>query len=798
MVNSINGKDNLRNTIWLCRQNCHLHRTQRPASLNWAIFTAITKPNNDTKEMKSVLFLISFIIIGLIPVQAQIQIQGTVMAYNHGQTLLPLSGAEVFWLDDKHTVLTDIHGRFNILTSEASSKLVVHYPNFRNDTLLVNRPNLGLLILKPEIELQEVIVSRDNSSIQRSLFDVQNVVTVDSREMLKAACCNLSESFETNPAVDVNIADAITGTKQIQMLGLHSPYLLITQDNIPSTRGASSAQGLSFIPGNWIESIQITKGMGSVVNGYESISGQINTTLRQPHTDQQLFLNLYANNFARFELNSRWNTFVTNKLSTGIFLHANSRTAKVDNNKDGFLDTPLSQQINILNRWQYGDPKKGWISFLNWQYLRDHKQTGEIHFSPKTDKLSTKHWGSEHDSDRFDISSKLGYVFPDLPYQSIGLQMAYTFHKQDAYYGLRTYDIQQSSFYGNIIFSSIIGSTMHKYKTGLSFMVDNYKERLNSVPLDRVDNAMGAYFEYSFTDLDKFSIVTGLRFDIHNRLHGFFSPRLHLRYAIWEKAAIRASIGRGKRSANIVAENQKLFNSSRQIRIEDSNGSTYGLQPEIAWNYGLSFTQKLYLNKQLMVFSVDFYRTQFENQVIVDWETPDEVSFYNLEGKSYSNSFQIDLSYELIQNLQLRATYKAYQVKADYKTGKQDKPLQPKQRFFANVSYQTVRSPIGRQWRFDSTIHWQSKQRIPRSDLDPFTSSSGSYSSSYALLNAQVTRVLSNTFEFYIGGENITNYTQNDPIVAADDPFGPHFDASMNYAPVLPGVYYIGIRYKLN
>src|SRR5690606_33049683 len=276
-----NGKDNLRNTIWLCRQNCHLHRTQRPASLNWAIFTAITKPNNDTKEMKSVLFLISFIIIGLIPVQAQIQIQGTVMAYNHGQTLLPLSGAEVFWLDDKHTVLTDIHGRFNILTSEASSKLVVHYPNFRNDTLLVNRPNLGLLILKPEIELQEVVISKDNSSVQRSLFDVQNVVTVDSREMLKAACCNLSESFETNPAVDVNIADAITGTNQIQMLCLNSPYLLITSDNIPITRGASPAHGLFYIPGNLIERIHLTKRMASVVNGYESISGQINTTLRQ-------------------------------------------------------------------------------------------------------------------------------------------------------------------------------------------------------------------------------------------------------------------------------------------------------------------------------------------------------------------------------------------------------------------------------------------------------------------------------------------------------------------------------------
>ena len=748
--------------------------------------------------MKTVLFFLFFTTLGLTCSSAQIQIQGTVKAYNHGQSLFPLSGAQVYWLNDKNPVLTDIEGKFEISRNPTSRTLIIHYPNFRNDTLLVNRPNLGLLILKPEIELEAVVISKENSSVQRSLFDIQNVVTVDSREMLKAACCNLSESFETNPAVDVNIADAITGTKQIQMLGLNSPYLLITQENIPSVRGASSAQGLSFIPGSWIESIQITKGMGSVVNGYESISGQINTTLRKPLTDQHFFLNLYGNNFARFELNSRWNTLLSDKLSTGIFLHANTRTAKVDDNHDGFLDTPLSEQINLMNRWQFTDPNNGWISFLTWQYLRDHKQTGELHFDKNRHKLSSEYWGSEHQSDRLDISSKLGYVFPDLPYQSIGLQLAYTYHNQNAYYGFRTYDIRQSSLYGNLIFSSIIGSTMHKYNTGISFMLDNYEERLNTTPLDRIDNAMGAFFEYSYTDLNKFSMVAGLRVDVHNRLSAFLSPRLHLRYAIWDKAAIRASIGRGKRSANILAENQKLFNSSRQIQIENNNGTTYGLEPEIAWNYGVSFTQKLYLNKRLMVFSADYYRTQFENQVVVDWENPGEISFYNLQGDSYSNSFQVDLSYELLQNLQLRATYKNYEVKTDYKTAKLDKPLQPKERFFANLSYQTVRNPIGRQWRFDTTLHWQGKQRIPRNGLDPTINPLENYSPSFALVNAQVTRVLSNSLELYLGGENITNYTQNTPIIASDDPFGTYFDASMSYAPVLSGVYYIGFRYKIN
>lgn len=747
--------------------------------------------------MKTLLCLLLFTGMGMLQSSAQIHIKGTIRAYSHGQSLIPLSGAQVSWLGGDKQTLTDVDGNFEIPSSEFSKNLIIQYPNFRNDTLFVNRPNIGQLVLFPEIQLHEVVITKERSPLQRSLFDIQNVVTVDSREMLKAACCNLSESFETNPAVDVNIADAITGTKKIQMLGLSSPYLLITQDNIPSIRGAASSHGLSFTPGSWIESIQITKGMGSVLNGYESISGQINTELKKPLTDQQFFLNSYANNYARFELNSRYNTLLSNKLSTGVYLHANARTAKVDGNEDGFLDSPLSEQLNLMNRWQYSDADKGWISFLNWQYVRDHKQTGQLHYNKDQHQFSNQYWGSEHDSDRLALSTKLGYVFPDLPYQSIGLQMAYTYHNQNAYFGLRTYDIRQNSFYGNLIFNSILGSTMHKYKAGISFVYDRYKERLNNSPLDRIDNAAGAFLEYSYTDLDKFSAVAGLRFDIHNRLHEFLSPRLHLRYAIWEKAAIRAAVGRGKRNANILAENQQLFNSSRQILIENDHGNTYGLYPEIAWNYGFSFTQKLYLAKRLMVISADYYRTEFENQVVVDWETPGKVSFYNLNGRSYSNSFQVDLSYEIIQNLQLRATYKKYAVKTDYKRGKLQKPLQPEDRFFANMSYQTVRSPIGKQWRFDTTLHWQGAQRLPDTRSNPKAYRRNRYTPSYALLNAQLTHVLSNSFEMYLGGENITNYTQKSPILAADAPFSPYFDASMSYAPILRGVYYIGFRFKI-
>ena len=289
--------------------------------------------------------------------------------------------------------------------------------------------------LKPSNELDEVVVEQKKEAVQKSFFSAQNVVTVNSAELLKAACCNLSESFETNPAIDVNFNDALTGTKQIEMLGLTSPYLLITQENIPMVRGASQSFGLTFTPGTWVESIQITKGAGSVVNGYESISGQINTELQKPLTDSRIFVNGYGNLNGRLELNTHFNTKLTDKWSTGLYVHGNRRDTEVDNNDDGFLDNPLSNQINVMNRWQYQNPETGWVSFINFRYLNDEKQIGETAFDPNTDKFTTNAWGSEIDTERFDGSVKLGYVFPDLPFQSLGFQASYSHHAQDSYYG---------------------------------------------------------------------------------------------------------------------------------------------------------------------------------------------------------------------------------------------------------------------------------------------------------------------------------------------------------------------------
>lgn len=647
-------------------------------------------------------------------------------------------------------------------------------------------------------ELEEVKVKTTQKGLKKSLKGTANTTLVTSKELLKAACCNLAESFETNPSIDVNFSDALTGTKQIKMLGLTSPYIMITEENVPSVRGASQAFGLSFTPGTWVDNIQITKGAGSVVNGYESISGQINTELLKPMNDIPFFLNAYGSTDSRFELNTHFNKKINDKWATSLFVHGNARVSKNDMNDDGFLDNPLGKQINVANRWQYTNAETGWVSFFNFRFMKDEKQTGELDFDKDKHKLTTTFWGSEINSERFDFTSKVGYVWKEMPFQSIGFQNAFTNHNQQSYFGLNQYDIKQQSYYSNLIFNSIISNTMHKFSTGLNFVYDKYSEFVNTFDVSRIDNSVGAFFEYTYDNNDKLSYVLGGRMDYHNRLGAFFTPRFHLKYNAFENSVFRISAGRGKRAANIFAENQNLFASSRTISILGTKGEVYGLSPEIAWNYGVSFTQKFKLFSKSADVTVDFYRTDFQNQVVVDvMQSPQELLFYDLQGKSFANSLQVDFNVELIKHLNVRTAYKYFDISTDYLSGSYQRPLQAKHRFFANLEYETHIKDKGQQWKFDYTFNWLGKQQLPNTATNPEQDRLPNFSPSFGVMNAQITRTFSSTFEMYVGGENIGNYRQNKAVLGSDNPFGPNFDTSIVYAPVFGQMYYAGLRFKI-
>ena len=718
---------------------------------------------------------------------------------------LPLMGAEVYWNGTQIGVSTDDNGTFTLKRTENSNTLVISYIGYKTKTIKVTNSEALHIQLEPQSALEEVVVTQKRANTMKSQWQVANLHTMSSGELLKAACCNLSESFSTNPSIDVNFSDAVTGNKQIKMLGLTSPYILMAEENIPAMRGASQAYGLSFVPGTWIESIQITKGAGSVINGYESISGQINYEIEKPINARPFFLNLYTSEDSRYELNAHTKVKLSDKWATSLLAHGNVRQRKSDHNHDGFIDNPIGNQINLLNRWQYSNAEKGWVSFVNLNYMKDERQAGQIDYNPLTDKGTTNAWGSEVNSERFTLSNKTGYVFPDTPYKSIGLQNSFQSHRQDSYFGLNSYDIHQKSWYGNLIYNSIIGNTQHKFATGLSGTYDDYNEQLTTSALagdfSRIDRSVGAFFEYTYDNSSNFSFVAGIRADSHNNLGNFITPRFHLRYNPWKQATFRLSAGRGKRAANVIAENQQLLASSRQLHIIGGDGGKlYGLNPEIAWNYGASFLQAFKIWGKNAELSVDFYRTHFDNQVVVDLDhSPQQALFYNLDGKSFANSLQAEVSISPAKGLDFKAAYKYYDVQTQFTKVQLEKTLTPKHRWFANIAYETPDTHENNhsQWKFDVTFNWLGEQRLPTTATNPLAYRLSDYAPSFATLNAQITRVFSKTFEVYVGGENITNYKQANGILAADAPFGAYFDSTMQYAPAFGQMYYAGLRFKL-
>lgn len=708
-------------------------------------------------------------------------------------------GVEVYWQGSNIGVTTDKDGSFSIAYNPFYKNLVFSYLGFKTEVVFVSSTDkyINITLTSEVNELESVEVSHKRKGTERLSTKTANIVQINSGELLKAACCSLSDSFETNAAVDVSLSDAIGGAKQIKMLGLSSPYILMTQENIPSIRGASEVYGMSFIPGTWVDAIQIIKGSGSVINGYESIAGQINTELVKPMLDKPLFLNLFASNDGNMELNSHWNNKISDKWYAGLYTHGNMRKHKMDTNGDGFMDMPTGQQINLMNRWQYANTDTGWESNILLSYLADEKTMGEMNFSQ-----GSALWGSKIRTNQFQGSVKFGYVWRDMPYQSIGFQGSYKHYKQNSFFGLRTYDISQQSAYFNTIFTSIIDNHHNKFFTGLSLYCDAYRESLSDISntnmstFDRDDRGVGAFFEYSFDNQDNLSLTAGLRADYHNRMDFFLTPRLNLRYGIWGGGTLRASVGMGRRVANIFSENQKFLFSSRKVNIKGDGSGAYNLNAEKAWNYGVSFSQKFELFGRGGDFGIDFYRTDFKSQVVVDWDSPGVISFYNLSGKSFASTVQVDLNYELLENLNLRTAYKFYDVQTDFSTGRREQVLQAKNRFFSNLSYDTA-SKGGRQWRFDTTFNLVGRQRLADTSSNPLPYTMGKYSESYFILNGQITRVFSPKVELYLGGENLLNYRQKNAIIDPENPFGGYFDSSIVYAPVSGTMIYLGLRWTL-
>lgn len=749
--------------------------------------------------MKRILFVIAIFILAQVAVNAQ-KVSGKVYGLDEKSKKIPLTGVNVYWSHSLQGTTTDQKGHFSITKNEddhheengddpAESHddhmLVFSFVGYLSDTIHVHHDMRDFeMVLSAISELEGVEINARQSGAFISRIEPIVTQQINRAELQKAACCNLSESFETNASVDVNYSDAVTGAKQIQLLGLSGIYSQLMTENIPNFNGLSNSYGLMWVPGTWMESIQVSKGTAAVVNGYESITGQINIEYKKPDDSEKLFLNFFADNEGRIESNVNAATELNQNWSTMVYGHFSNNNSRNDHNQDGFMDHPLYTQYNFFNRWKYVG--KHHEAQFGLQYIDEDRVGGQMDFEIDEERTADKPYGINIRNKRWMAFAKNGFLL-NRPSTSIAMINSYTWQDQNSFFGLRDYNARQNSSYNNLIFQSYIGNTNHSYTTGISYIYNDYDEMLSDSAFAMRESVPGIYFQYTYNLPEKITLIAGLRADFHNRFGTFYTPRVHARYALSQNTVIRASAGKGYRTPNVIAENISFLASSRDLNTQGS------LEQEEAWNYGMHLTQYIDLLGKQLTISADYYRTEFVNQVIFDIDTDvRQIQIYNLDGKSYSNSAQVELSYELIKRLDLVAAFRLTDVKSTYNNELMSKPLVNKYKGLVTLSYATNMN----RWQFDFTSQFNGGGRLPDTKGNPAEYRLEENFPGYTILNAQITRYFKK-WSIYAGGENFLGYTQHHPIVAAKEPFGDYFDASMVWGPIMGAKFYFGLRFAI-
>ncbi|MCC2548674.1 TonB-dependent receptor [Hymenobacter sp. BT175] len=727
-------------------------------------------------------------------------------------TASPLPGAVVRWLPDAPgtAATTDNTGSFRLLrpARAGTHRVIVNFLGYRPDTLTVPASNAYLRVaLRRNAELGEVKV--EGRALTFSALTPANTQVISSRDLTKSACCNLAESFETNASVEVSTTDAVSGAKQIQLLGLDGAYSLLTVDNLPALRGLATPYRLGYLSGTWIESIDIIKGMGSVVNGYESISGQVNVRLKEPEKAERLLFNAYGNDLGKFDLNLNLAAQPTSKLSTILMLHADHLGRRVDRNTDGFLDLPLATQYNVFNKWKYLSGT-GLVTEVGLGALRETRQGGQVGFRPEAPGLF---YGTTLSTDRYNGFAKTSYTWPGRPYQSLGLLLSGTSHAFNSKYGALVYNGSQRTGLTTLLFQSILGTTAHTYRLGISYLHDDYRELFRTpryltdtdedyrrrTQRNRFERVPGAFAEYTYQNARNLTIVSGLRFDQHNLYGLVVTPRLNVKYDFTPSTILRAAGGSGFRVANPIAENVGMLVSAREFVIGDN--VNHAVSPERAWNVGGSLTQYFILAGRPATFTTDYYYTWFRNQVVADsYTSPDQLLIADLQpgGRSFSHSFQAEVQVEPLKGLQAKAAYKYLDVRATFDNQLLPRAMVVPHRVFANLGYASAFD----KWRADLTMQWFGERPMgvhPGTEGHEHGSGAATlpYAPRYALLNTQLTRAFKRV-EVYAGVENLTDYRQPEPVIGAYAPFGPTFDASMVWGPTYGRLTYAGLRFRID
>lgn len=725
------------------------------------------------------------IIVAFTPMILQSQIAGYVKELVNGKEN-PVFGVNVYWKDTNIGTTTDANGYYTIKKPSNSDKLIFSFIGYGNDTIKVSQDKETINVTLHSAEmLGEVEIGERRATTFYSRLEPISTQTITSEELCRSACCNLSESFETNASVDASYSDAVTGAKQIQLLGLSGKYVQMMTENIPNLYGLAQVYGLMYIPGTWMESIQISKGAASVINGYDAITGQINVEYKKPLTSEKFFFNQFASTSGMLESNVNASLILNDKWSTMAFGHVGYGLLEMDHNNNGFMDEPRIAKHILFNRWDYFN--NNFTVRFGVKYIDETRKSGQIGHV-YNDITPDNLYGIFINTERLDAFLKTGYTFPGKEYQSIAIVNSFKYHDHNSYYGLKTYDAKQLSGNINLMWqSAFAGDLGHRYNFGTTLKVEDYYEVLNDSIMEFREVVPGAYFQYTASFIKDLNFIAGIRADNHNQFGMLYTPRFHLKYDINNHIILRGSAGKGYRYANVLAENSFLLASSRNILIDNN------LNLEEAWNYGANISFYLPVNQREMVVSAEFYRTDFINQIVADFEEVGRIHFYNLDGESFSNVFQIEANYNAFRGFDITAAIRYNDVRQTIGGELLDLPLTSKYRGLATASYST---PLEK-WQFDFTAQFNGGGRIPSTVGNPVQYQLAESFDPFNIYNAQISKYFRN-FDVYVGVENIFNFVQHHPIIAAEDPFGDFFDSSLIWGPIFGRKYYMGIRYRIN
>ena len=751
----------------------------------------------------------------------------------------PLPGTALYWADTNVGTSANLEGEFKIHRVKGYDRLVASFIGYTNDTLKVDNSTSRVEFrLSEGVEMESVVVTGGSGNYVMQGGIVKNEM-ISFAGLCKMACCNLAESFENSASVTVGYSDAISGARQIKMLGLAGTYTQILDENRPIMRGLSSPYGLSYTPGMWLNSIQVSKGISSVTAGHEAMTGQINLEHRKPTDEERLFLNVYFDDELKPEINLSSAIPVTKdkKLSTVILAHGSMDTQSHDRNGDGMRDMPFSNQINLANRWLYQTPNGVQVRW-GAKYTRDQRLGGDIRYKRDMhdEMWNQKIYGSEILNQNANAYLKVGMpvgaaVFDAEKEEELRSSLAfvadYNYYDEDAYFGLNDYRAFQSSLLANLMYDHYF-TPRHKLIVGAMATVDDYVENLYSASLigwahdsapgkslysfNRLESELGLYAEYTYDYKEKFSAVVGMRGD-YNTFYGkaYFTPRGHIKWNITPTTILRASAGMGYRSTNVIADNIGILATGRTIIFD---GNTAGVNKpfhltrdfqrmESVATFGGSLAQTFTLvGYRDATLSFDYFRTEFFNRVIADQEWgADYVNIYATDGRSFTDNYQVDFTWTPVERFDIFATFRYTNAKQtierqDGSSVLVESPLVSRYKTLLNLQYATK----FRRWVFDVTAQYNGKSRLPSLDGDI---SNPVYSLSDPMLFAQVSYKIK-TWDIYVGCENILGYKQQDPILlggekmtAGANPYDTSFNSSVVWGPLKGRKFYIGVRFNL-